>query len=313
MQVFPAARRIMTRREERQMSNILVLMASHRSPGNSEILARQAAAGAACSGAQIELLNISKMRISTCEGCLRCVFQGKCGEQDEMGELVNKMLAADGLIVAAPIYLLAPASLIKKAMDRALMMSLYLDELEGRRRGAVTIAVAGKEDWNPIGMEVLNQFAYAYGFPVFDYLEAYAPGPGEILLQEQVMEKAGRLGEGLVAYLHGKAPARKPAANQCPSCYSRSFRLLGGNRIKCSFCLVEGTLDGSGNVQVAPELLADAFWTPKHRKRHLEEWIKATRGSYLKNRELVKEKLQQFLAVQPPATVKMEQKDGPGT
>jgi len=284
------------------MSKILVLMASHRSPGNSEILARQAAAGAVGAGAEVELLNLTKLQISTCEGCLRCVFQGKCGEQDQMGELVKKMLAADGLIVAAPIYLLAPTSLIKKVMDRALMMSLYLDELEGRRRGALTIAVAGKEDWNPVGMEVLNQFAYAYGFTVYDYLEAYAPGPGEIMLQDLVMEKARLQGEGLVAYLHGKAPARAAAGNQCPSCYSRSFRLLGGNRIKCSFCLVEGTLDGSGNVQIAPELLADAFWTPKHRKRHLEEWIKATRGSYLKNRELVKERLQLFLAAQAAVT-----------
>jgi len=275
------------------MPKILVLMASHRSPSNSEILACQAADGAAKAGAEIELLNISNLQISSCAGCLRCVFQGKCSKEDEMGMLIKKLLSADGLIVAAPIYLLAPASVVKKVIDRAMMMALYVDELIGGRRGALTIAVAGKEDWNPIGMEVLNQFALAYAFPVYDYLEAYAPGPGEILLQDDTIKKAQALGESLVAYLHGNAPARMPNANQCPSCYSRSFRLLGGDRIKCSFCLVEGMLDSSGNVHIAPELVADAFWTPKHRKRHLEEWILATRVGYMKNREEIKRRLKE--------------------
>lgn len=291
------------------MTKILVFVASRRSPGNSELLARQAAAGAAKAGAEVELLNISKLQISACEGCLRCVFQGKCGEHDEMGMLIKKLVAADGLIVAAPIYLLGPASVVKKVMDRALMMALSIDELVGRRRGALTIAVAGKEDWNPIGMEVLNQFAFAYGFPVYDYLEAYAPGPGEILIQNDTMEKAEALGQSLVDYLHGRASARTPASNQCPSCYSRSFRLLGGERVKCSFCLVEGNLDASGNLHVAPEFGADAFWTPKHRKRHLEDWILATRVVYMKNRELVQQKLQSFNADETVPKMEKQQKN----
>lgn len=271
---------------------ILTLVASRRSPGNSELLAKQASIAAKQAGATVELLNIANFNIAACEGCLACVFRGKCSEEDQMGILVEKLLKADGLIVAAPIYLLSPASIIKKVMDRALMMTLYADELAEKKRGALTITVAGKADWNPIGMEMMNQFALSYGFPVYDYLEAYAPGPGEILLQEDTLLEISSLGKGLVAFIQGKEDARKPLPNQCPFCYSRSVRLLSENRIQCPFCLVEGTLDENYQINVTKEALKHAFWTPAHRKRHLEDWIKATRGRYLQNRPVINEKLQ---------------------
>lgn len=277
------------------MTKILTLVASRRSPGNSELLAREASAGAELAGAHVELLNIAKLNIAPCEGCLGCVFRGKCAEQDDMDMLIEKFLEADGLIVSAPIYLLSPASVVKKIMDRALMMALYIDELSQRKRGALSLSVAGKADWNPIGMEVLNQMALSYGFPIFNYLETYAPGPGEILLQEDTIEETHNLGYGLVKYIEGNSPARAPEENQCPSCYSRSFRLLGNNRVQCPFCLVEGTMDSQGAIHIPEEILNDAFWTPKHRKRHLEDWIKATRGVFLKNRPAIKEKLEKYL------------------
>jgi multimeric flavodoxin WrbA len=273
---------------------ILTLVASRRSPGNSELLAKQASAGAEQAGAHIEFLNMTDYKVAACEGCLACVFRGKCREEDQMDFLVNKLIEADGLIIAAPIYLLSPASVIKKVMDRALMMALYIDELSGKKRAALTMTVAGKADWNPIGMEMMNQFALSYGFPVYDYLEAYAPGPGEILLQEDLMENVKQLGAGLVSHLKGEAPARTPQPNQCPSCFSRSVRLLGENKIQCPFCLVEGTLNEQHHIHIPQDVLNDSFWTPKHRKQHLEDWIKATRGRYLKNKDTVKEKMKEF-------------------
>jgi multimeric flavodoxin WrbA len=274
--------------------DILALVASRRSPGNSELLALEAAAGAEMAGAKVEKINMADLNIKACAGCLRCVFKGSCSGDDDMGMLLQKLLHADGLIVSAPTYLLSPAAIIKRIVDRGLMMSLYIDELAERRRGAVTISVAGKNDWNPLGMEMLNQFSLVYGYPVVDYLEAFAPGPGEILLQDEVVSSANQQGKRLVEYLQGKAEAKPAAANQCPCCYSRSFRLLGGNRVQCPFCLVEGTIAPDGTIHIPDEVLEDNFWTPGHRKRHLEDWIKATRGVFLQNREEVKERLKKY-------------------
>ncbi len=276
------------------MPEILVLTASRRSPGNSEILARAAAQSARGYGATTEIINISSLDIEACGGCLRCVFKGDCSGKDQMAMLFDKMLKADGLIVSAPIYLLSPAAVIKKLIDRALMMSLYIDEVAQRRRGALCITVAGSARWNPFGVEVLNQLALAYGFPVYNYLEAYSPGPGEVLLREETMAEAVKLGRGLVKYLQGEEEARAPGPAQCPFCYSRSFRLLGATGIMCPVCLAEGKITGEGTVDFRPESREESFWEPAHRKRHLEEWVRATRGVYLENRSEIKKRIQEF-------------------
>lgn len=274
--------------------NVLVLVASRRSPGNSELLALEAKAGAQEAGAATEIINISRLNIESCEGCLRCVFKGSCSGEDDMEMLLKKMLKADGLIISAPVYLLSPTSVIKKIMDRALMASLYIDELAQRKRGALTITVAGKSDWNPLGTEMVNQFAFSYGFPVFNYIEAYAPGPAEILLQEELIKQVRQNGRDLVKYIKGEIGAREAAENQCPSCYSRSFRFLGNNEVQCPICLAKGTLDENNKVVIPQSEVDDAFWTPDHRKRHLEEWIKATRGRYMENRPKIRELLRKY-------------------
>ncbi|MBS4023496.1 MAG: flavodoxin family protein [Dethiobacter sp.] len=277
------------------MTKILALVASRRKYGNSHVLALEAMAGAKSAGSDVELLNISDLQIDFCEGCLRCVFTGKCSGKDDMGLLLAKILEADGLIVSAPVYLLSPASVIKKLLDRALVIALYADELSERLRGALTISVAGKEDWSPLGPEILNQFALAYGFTVYNYLEAFAPGPGEILLQDEVVTQANTLGHGLVEYVLGKAQPRTPDPGQCPVCYSRSFRFLGGRNVQCPICLIKGELEESGIIRITSDLKKDSFWEPGHRKRHLEEWIKVTRVTYLKNRALIKDKQKKYL------------------
>jgi hypothetical protein len=276
------------------MTKVLTLMASRRLRGNSHVLALEAAAGAESYGAEIEMLNLTELRIDTCEGCLRCVFKGKCSADDDMEMLLKKIIAADGLIVSCPVYLLSPAAVIKKLVDRALVIALYADELFNKRRGALTITSAGKEDWNPLGLEMLNQFALAYGFPIYNYLEAYAPGPAEILLQDRLLAETGNLGAGLVKYIQGEAEARIVEPNQCPSCYSRSFRFLGNLQVQCPICLVKGEIDSSGNITILSDITKDSFWEPGHRKSHLEEWVKATRGPYLENRPKIREKLKKY-------------------
>ncbi len=274
--------------------NVLTLIASRRSRGNSKVLALEASEGAERAGAKVELLNMTELSIDACQGCLRCVFNGSCSSDDDMGPLLKKIIQADCLIVSAPTYLLSPAAVVKKLIDRALVIALYADELSERKRAALTISVAGKEDWNPTGPEVLNQFALAYGFPIFNYLEAYAPGPGEILLQNSSIKEAGDLGYGLVEHVRGNLEARKPTPTQCPACYSRSFRLLGDNLVQCPFCLVKGEMDGQGGIRITSDIVKDSFWEPGHRKHHLEDWIKATRGTYLENRAEIKEKLKKY-------------------
>ena len=59
------------------MGSILGIVGSARLWGNSELLVRQALAGAEREGASVALLRLTALRIESCTGCLRCVIGGK--------------------------------------------------------------------------------------------------------------------------------------------------------------------------------------------------------------------------------------------
>ena len=279
---------------------ILGLVASHRKNGNSDLLVRQALKGAKETGAKTSIINLTSLNIENCRGCLSCVFKGKCPIDDDMSYFIEQTLAADGLIVAAPTYLLSPAARLKQVMDRFLMYSPRLDEIDSKKRAAVTFSAAGNSLWNPLGVELINQFALASGFTVIDYREAYAPGPGEILLQEQLMEDAFNLGNKIVLYLDNKEEKREAESFQCPVCYGKAFsKLEEENDIQCPICLIKGKIiKGEGEkdekLYFPEDEINNHFFTPNHRRHHLENWIKKTKEPYINKLEEIKEKFNYY-------------------
>jgi len=276
---------------------ILGLVASRRKRGNSNLLVKQALKGAARAGAEAELLDLTSLNVETCRGCLSCVFKGSCPQEDDMEYFLDKAISADGVVLAAPTYLLTPAARLKLLLDRFLMFSPRLDEVASKDRAAVTFTVAGSSLWNPLGLELVNQFALGLGFPVIDYREAYAPGPGEVVLQEQLMEDVFSLGGKLLYFLEGREEKRGPDPFQCPVCFGKVFRRVRNGRVECPMCLIKGQViqgETGEALHFSEEEIHDHFFTPDHRRRHIEEWIKKTREPYLNKLGEIKEKLKAY-------------------
>lgn len=272
------------------MSYVLGLVGSKRRNGNCDILVRSVLAACREAGMASEIIYLDELQLNVCRGCLACAFKGRCRQQDDMKDLLEKLLQAKGLVVAAPTYLFSPSGIIKTVIDRALMLSPFLEQLDATRP-AVTISVAGNQLWNPLGIEFLNQLAFAYGFTVRNYLEAYAPGPGEAILNDSYLEQTKLLAQHLVEPL---LPRRQAETNQCPVCFSRSFSFSGEKRVKCSMCLTEGRLNLEGILEFPAENLQDNFWTPEHRQEHLEQWIFKTRERFLNRHQEIKAKMARF-------------------
>ncbi|WP_366921830.1 flavodoxin family protein [Metallumcola ferriviriculae] len=266
---------------------ILGFVGSKRRLGNSDVLVRTVLSKCADMEAEVEIIYLDELDIRICRGCLACAFKGACVQKDDMTELISKMLKADGLVIAAPTYLFSPSGIIKTMIDRALMMSSYLDEVD-ISRPAVSITVAGNKLWNPLGVEFLNQFCFAFGFSVIDYLEAYAPGPGEVTLNDDSMVSAEQLG---VKLLDPEAKRRQPDGYQCPVCFSRCVRISDKDNAQCAFCLTESSIK-EDRLEVKEN--QESFWTPDHRKRHLAEWIFVTKDRFMENRQQIKENLSKF-------------------
>lgn len=101
------------------MKNILIISTSLREGGNSETLAKSFADGAKANGNNVEILSLRNKTINFCRGCLICQNTQKCVINDDANEISNKMLNADIIVFATPIYYYEMSGQMKTLLDRS--------------------------------------------------------------------------------------------------------------------------------------------------------------------------------------------------
>ncbi|MGA7469433.1 MAG: flavodoxin family protein [Halobacteriota archaeon] len=74
--------------------------------------------GARQHGAETELVDIGALDIRYCLGCLVCYAEGECVQEDDLAELVDKMLSADGIVLGSPVYMHGVTAQLKTVIDR---------------------------------------------------------------------------------------------------------------------------------------------------------------------------------------------------
>ena len=100
------------------MKKILIVSASMRKGGNSDILADEFQRGAVECGNDVGKINLIDKRIGFCKGCLACQSTQKCIIQDDANAIIEKMLHADVLVFATPIYFYEMCGQMKTLLDR---------------------------------------------------------------------------------------------------------------------------------------------------------------------------------------------------
>ena len=99
---------------------ILVISTSPRKGSNSDTLAEQFAAGARTAGHEVEKVSLIGKDIQFCRGCLACQKTKRCVVHDDADVIVQeKMLHADVLVFATPIYYYEMCGQMKTLLDRA--------------------------------------------------------------------------------------------------------------------------------------------------------------------------------------------------
>jgi len=123
---------------------IVAFNGSARKDGNTTILVREIFKKLAQQGIETELVQLSGMKIKACLACYQC-FENKdqhCTiEDDELNACIDKMLAAEGIILASPTYIGDVTSVMKALIDRAGMVSRANDNMF-RRKVAAAVSVA---------------------------------------------------------------------------------------------------------------------------------------------------------------------------
>jgi len=97
---------------------VLVLSASPRKGGNSDLLCDQFLLGAKEAGKQTEKIFLRDKEIGYCTGCESCYISHKCVQKDDMAEILEKMIAADVIVMATPVYFYTMDAQIKTLIDR---------------------------------------------------------------------------------------------------------------------------------------------------------------------------------------------------
>ncbi len=101
--------------------NILAVVSSPRKGGNSETLVEQFVKGAKESGNEVETLFLRDKKIAPCIACEACLNNGgSCVQKDDMAEVLQKIIAADVIVLSTPVYYYSVSAQLKVMIDRTL-------------------------------------------------------------------------------------------------------------------------------------------------------------------------------------------------
>ncbi|MGN0554166.1 MAG: flavodoxin family protein [Oscillospiraceae bacterium] len=98
--------------------NILIISASPRKGGNSDTLCDEFLRGTIDGGNNAEKIFLRDKMINYCTGCGVCNNTHKCVQNDDMAEILDKMVKADVIVLATPVYFYTMDGQLKTLIDR---------------------------------------------------------------------------------------------------------------------------------------------------------------------------------------------------
>ncbi|MCD6389261.1 MAG: flavodoxin family protein [Desulfobulbaceae bacterium] len=123
--------------------NVIAFSGSARKGGNTAILIREVLAELEKEGITTELVELSGKKINGCTACMKC-FDNKdqrCSVKDDIiNDCIEKMLAADGIIIGSPTYFADLSPQTKALIDRTGMVARANSNMFRRKAGAAVVA-----------------------------------------------------------------------------------------------------------------------------------------------------------------------------
>jgi multimeric flavodoxin WrbA len=117
---------------------VLAVNGSPHARGNTYFAICAAAKELEANGVEVEILHVGDKLIRGCLACGKCGELGRCVIDDAVNENLDKILGADGLILASPVYFSGIAGTMKCYLDR----TFEIASQKMRHKVGVGIAVA---------------------------------------------------------------------------------------------------------------------------------------------------------------------------
>jgi len=124
--------------------NVVAFNGSARKEGNTAALLRRVLEVLEGEGIRTELVSLAACRLHGCRACFGCFEKRnrRCAmTDDDANACIEKMLAADGILLGSPTYFADVSTEMKALIDRAGMTARANGDLFRRKVGAAVIAV----------------------------------------------------------------------------------------------------------------------------------------------------------------------------
>lgn len=175
------------------MIKVLAVNGSHRKGKNTAEMLKAVLGGAAELGAETELLELMDYQIKECIACNKCLFKPECAIQDDdMAQLSDKLVAADGIVFGSPVYFANVTGRLKDFIDRSRPLHLVKNALEGKVGGAVVHAGL-RNGGQELALAILHAYMFGQGMVVASHRGT-----------EDALVSGGPMGSMFSAFSEGK-------------------------------------------------------------------------------------------------------------
>jgi multimeric flavodoxin WrbA len=264
--------------------------------GNNDSMCKEALMGAKEAGADVEFINLHNLDLKYCTGCISCVmglFSGKgnrCVLKDDFEWLLDKMLDADGIVFATPVFVKGTPSIVRTLIDRFgprmdrgsnIIATKIAEEKGGKipdprilKDKVVSYMGIGGSDWTTRiqcdhGLQAMTPMWKIIDNEVFSWSKG-------IIMEDEKVARVHQIGADLARAAEDIASATyKGEAGVCPHCHSRNFYLNDdSSEAICCLCGIVGEIkivDGKVAFEFPEEQLKHAHDTISGKIIHVDD------------------------------------------
>lgn len=174
---------------------VVILYGGPRENGNTKILTESFAKGLLDAECSIDFIDVTKLRIKPCIGCLKCEKDGECFIEDDMKFVYEAVEESDIVILSSPVYFATVTSQLKAVIDRfqSFYSKKYVLKLKSNknRKGYLIFTAGGKNEKmvETIGLTA-KFFMLSIDASLNDIIYALETDEIKVIDREEILKKA---------------------------------------------------------------------------------------------------------------------------
>ena len=192
--------------------NVLLVNGSPRAEGNTYVALSEVAKALGADGIGSSIFQIGSGAVHGCVACGKCAETQRCVFADDIAnKLIERMAAADGVVIGSPVYYACASGALCAVLDRVFFMKSQLYAFK-----PAAAVVACRRGGASAAFDRLNKYFTISKMPVVSsqYWNAvHGFLPGEARLDREGMQQMRVLGENMAWMLKSIAEGRQP----CPA------------------------------------------------------------------------------------------------